>query len=88
MLDAEENPRSPQIIVTVVLRCPLNIVIFWCLMFARCFPHTSLGADAEFAETVWGLASSRKDGDIFQRVGYLSSTRIASLGLEVQHNAS
>ena len=39
-------------------------------MFTRCLSHASLDADVEFAETVWGLASSRKDGDIFQRVGY------------------
>ena len=69
MLDAEENPGH-QIIVIVVLRCPPNMVIFWRLMFARCFPHASLDADAELAETVWGLASSQKDGDVFQRVGY------------------
>jgi len=56
-------------------------------MFARCLPHASLDADAELAETVWGLASSRKDGDVFQRVGYFIGN-IASPGLEVQHNAS
>ena len=39
-------------------------------MFERCYSHASLDADAELTETVWGLASSRKDGDVFQRVGY------------------
>ena len=69
MLDAEENPRSPDNSDSSPAASAKH-GIFWCLMFARCFSHASLDADAELAETVWGLASSPKDDDVFRRVGY------------------